>query len=71
MTNKSEDCYFNALHYFVSKFATFQPTICLTDHEIAMRNALKKVYPGIRSQTCYFHYSQVSYMLLQNLVKHA
>ncbi|XP_074107747.1 uncharacterized protein LOC141533002 isoform X2 [Cotesia typhae] len=58
MTNKSEDCYFNALHYFVSKFATFQPTICLTDHEIAMRNALKKVYPGIRSQTCYFHYSE-------------
>ncbi|CAG5093259.1 Protein of unknown function, partial [Cotesia congregata] len=58
MSNKAEECYLKAFNYFASQFPTFQPTTCLTDHELAMRNAVKKIYPDIINRTCYFHYSQ-------------
>ncbi|XP_074099257.1 uncharacterized protein LOC141527587 [Cotesia typhae] len=58
MTNKMQECYLKAFQFFLRKFPTFQPRESITDHEIAMRNALKIVYPAIISRTCYFHYSQ-------------
>ncbi|CAG5093265.1 Protein of unknown function [Cotesia congregata] len=60
MTNKSQECYLKAFRYFARKFPNFQPRESLTDHEIAMRNVLKIVYPAITTRTCYFHYSQVT-----------
>ncbi|XP_044597542.1 uncharacterized protein LOC123274116 [Cotesia glomerata] len=58
MTNKAQECYLKAFRYFARKFPNFQPRESLTDHEIAMRNALKIVYPAITTRTCFFHYSQ-------------
>ncbi|XP_074101380.1 uncharacterized protein LOC141528971 [Cotesia typhae] len=58
MTNKSEESYLKAFQFLFTNFSTFQPSTSLTDHELAMRNSIKKVFPSITTRTCYFHYSQ-------------
>ena len=39
----------------------------MVDYELALRNALKKVFNGIKLQGCWFHYCQAIYRKVRNL----
>ncbi|XP_044574898.1 uncharacterized protein LOC123258757 isoform X2 [Cotesia glomerata] len=58
MNNKSTDCYLQVFQFLADNFKNFRPKYSMTDYEIALRNSLKEVFPGIQTKTCYFHYSQ-------------
>ncbi|XP_074102701.1 uncharacterized protein LOC141529874 isoform X1 [Cotesia typhae] len=58
MNNKSTDCYLRVFQFLAEHFKNFRPKYSMTDYEIALRNSLKEVFPGIKTKTCYFHYSQ-------------
>lgn len=60
MTNKSTGCYQQIFQFIADNFEEFKPKYSMSDHELALRNALKLVFPQIETRTCYFHYAQVS-----------
>ncbi|CAD6227404.1 GSCOCG00011996001-RA-CDS [Cotesia congregata] len=57
MNNKST-CYLRVFKFLADNFKNFKPKYSMTDYEIALRNSLKEIFPGIQTKTCYFHYSQ-------------
>lgn len=59
MSRKSERCY---IHLFTALKQIFDLTgeSFMTDLEIAMRNAIRHVYPGARLHTCWFHFCQAA-----------
>lgn len=59
MSRKSERCY---IHLFTALKQIFDLTgeSFMTDFEIAMRNAIRHVYPGARLHTCWFHFCQAA-----------
>lgn len=62
MTNKSTECYQQIFQYIADNFENLKPKQSMSDHELAIRKALKLVFPEIQVRTCYFHYVQVSYI---------
>ncbi|XP_074097701.1 uncharacterized protein LOC141526567 [Cotesia typhae] len=67
MTNKSTGCYQQIFQFIADNFEEFKPKYSMSDHELALRNALKLVFPQIETRTCYFHYAQA---LMKNANDH-
>lgn len=56
MTRKTQAAYTHLLHCINNKIIHLQPTTFLTDYEIAMRNAIRGVYPDTKM---YFYWPHV------------
>ncbi|XP_057325107.1 uncharacterized protein LOC130667497 [Microplitis mediator] len=67
MTNKAEVCYVKIFEFIKNKFPTFDPSSYMSDYEIGLHNALKRVFPKIIARHCYFHYSQAIFRKAQQL----
>lgn len=59
MSRKTEECY---KHLFVTLKKTFplNGKSFMTDFELAIRNALRSVYPEVSQYTCWFHFCQAA-----------
>lgn len=58
MTRKTQKCYEHALGYVHTNVFPLCCEAIITDFEIAMRQAIRKVVPGIKLLGCWFHYAQ-------------
>lgn len=58
MTRKTQKAYEHALRYINENLFPLECEAIITDYETAMRQAIKKVVPGIKLLGCWFHYSQ-------------
>lgn len=61
MTKRTKRAYVDVFNFL--KLNGLQMTEVMSDYELAMRSAVKFVFPHIRLWGCFFHYSQVSYIL--------
>ena len=70
LTGKSEQLYDTLLLKIREIVPQFQPQNSMSDWEQAARNAVKKIFNGIKLQGCWFHYTQRIWKKLQktNLV---
>lgn len=58
MDKKSEECYEKVLNYIENNFFKLKPASFMSDYELAMRNAIKKIYPETEMYACWFHFCQ-------------
>lgn len=58
MTRKTMKAYEHALRYVNENIFPLRCEAIITDYEVAMRQAIKKVVPGIKQLGCWFHYAQ-------------
>lgn len=58
MTRKTQKAYEHALRYVHENLFPFRCEAIITDYEIAMRQAIKNVVPGIKLLGCWFHFAQ-------------
>ena len=58
MTRKEQGLYECILESIRNHIPQFKPTICMSDWEIAPRNAFKDIYPDIHITGCWFHSTQ-------------
>lgn len=58
MTRKTQKAYEHALRYVHENVFSLQCEAMITDYEIAMRQAVREVVPGIKQLGCWFHYAQ-------------
>lgn len=58
MTRKTEKAYKHALQYVNDNIFRLQCEATITDFEVAMRQAIRKVVPGVKQLGCWFHYAQ-------------
>lgn len=58
MSQKTEEAYTHLLQYIESEIISLRPTSFMTDYEEAMRNAIRKTYPGTQLYGCWFHFCQ-------------
>lgn len=58
MTRKTEVCYQHIFMYIEGNVFSLRCFSMMTDFELAMRNALKSVYPDVIFFTCWFHLVQ-------------
>lgn len=66
MTRKTEVCYQHIFKYIDENVFSLQCKSFMTDFELAMRNALKSIYPNCEHNTCWFHQTQAA---KQNMMK--
>ena len=59
MPNKEKETYEKVWESLIELFDNFNPEICVSDFEDAIRSSLKKVFPGIDLVGCWFHYIKV------------
>lgn len=57
MTRKTEAAYTHLFHNIESRWK-ISPKKATTDYEKAIKNALRKLFPGIKLVSCWFHYCQ-------------
>lgn len=72
MSRKSERCYVHLFQTLQQMFPLNGHSV-MTDFELAMRNAIRTVYPHIKLYTCWFHFCQAAKRKasqLMNLVHH-
>lgn len=58
MTRKTQKAYEHALNYVNQHVFSLQCESIVTDYEAAMRQAIRKVVPGVQLLGCWFHYAQ-------------
>lgn len=58
MTRKTQKTYEHCLRYVHENVFSLRCESIITDYEIAMRQALKEVVPGIKLLGCWFHFAQ-------------
>lgn len=58
MTRKTQKAYEHALRYVNENIFPLKCEAIITDYEIAMRQAIKNVVPGIKLLGCWFHFAQ-------------
>lgn len=58
MTNKTEKCYEHVFRYINENVFDLNCTTFTTDYEVAMRNAIRNIYPRSNQIACYFHFTQ-------------
>lgn len=58
MTRKTQKTYEHCLCYVHENVFSLRCESIITDYEIAMRQALKEVVPGIKLLGCWFHFAQ-------------
>lgn len=58
MTRKTQEAYTHLFKYIDAEIIKLQPTSFMTDYEVAMRNALRSVFPEAQLSSCWFHYCQ-------------
>ena len=58
LTNKDEELYVAVLQKIRELVPHLEPGCVMLDWEQAARNAVKRVYRGIRMNGCWFHYTQ-------------
>ncbi|XP_066590821.1 uncharacterized protein [Prorops nasuta] len=58
MNNKTENNYYQIFTFIKNKFKNFSPVEITTDYEAAISNALRMIFPNVKNNFCYFHYSQ-------------
>lgn len=58
MTRKTQKAYEHALRYVHKNIFSLQCEAMITDYEIAMRQAVRQVVPGIKQLGCWFHFAQ-------------
>lgn len=59
MSRKTEKCYTHLFQTLKTLFPLNGKSI-MTDFEMAMRNALRNVYPDLKQHTCWFHFCQAA-----------
>lgn len=59
-TRKTQACYSHIFEYIESNICSLKAKSFMTDFELAMRNALKKLYPDAEHNTCWFHLCQAA-----------
>lgn len=57
MSRKTEEAYIHLFEY-LKTICDFQPISFMTDYEVAMRNALRTVFPEAQFYSCWFHFCQ-------------
>lgn len=60
MESKTQVAYEKVITQFNTIFPNIQPSIIMTDYEIGLRNAFRKVYPNADMVSCWFNYVQAS-----------
>lgn len=58
MTRKTETAYKHLFQFIDQNVCSLNCRSFTTDYEIAMRNALRELFPNARLVACWFHYSQ-------------
>lgn len=59
MSNKTQRAYEDVFNYINDHvFSMSSSQSFTTDYELAMRNALRKLYPNAEQIACYFHFTQ-------------
>ncbi|KAI6654464.1 hypothetical protein LOD99_860 [Oopsacas minuta] len=58
LTNKDDELYVAVIQKIRELVPQLEPDCAMSDWEQAARNAVKRVYPGIRVNGCWFHYTQ-------------
>lgn len=59
MSRKTSDAYEAAFDFINLKIFNMEGTkLFVTDYELALRNALRKKYPGSKLSSCHFHFAQ-------------
>lgn len=59
MSRKTQGSYEDVFHFISENiFSLNKAQSFTTDYEMAMRNALKKMFPDAQMFACYFHYTQ-------------
>lgn len=59
MSRKSQACYTHLFETLRKEFPLDGRSF-MTDYEVALRNALRVVYPAMDQKTCWFHYCQAA-----------
>lgn len=59
MSRKTEKCYTHLFQTLKEIFPLNGKSV-MTDFELAMRNAIRSVYPTIKMHTCWFHFCQAA-----------
>lgn len=60
MTRKTQACYTHIFEFIETNICSLKAKSFMTDFELAMRNALKKLYPDASHHTCWFHLCQAA-----------
>lgn len=60
MNRKTEASYKHILQYIENNVCSLQCVSFMTDFEIAMRNAIRDIYPDSQLNTCWFHLTQAT-----------
>ena len=64
MSHKYEDTYKAALKWIKENlFQNLEFESCMSDFEIAISNAVKAIFPGIKIYHCWFHFCQVKQII--------
>lgn len=58
MTRKTQEAYTHLFQCIEAEIINLEPTSFMTDYEVAMRNALRVVFPEAQLSSCWFHYCQ-------------
>lgn len=59
MSRKTEQCY-KHLFETLREYFPLNGKSVMTDFELALRNAIRAVYPEIETNTCWFHFCQAA-----------
>ena len=65
LTNKDEKLYVAVIQKIRELVPQLEPDCVMSDWEQAARNAVKRDYPGIRLNGCWFHYTQAIWRKIQ------
>lgn len=61
MSRKTKSAYRHIFRYIKNNLIDLgQSVSVMTDFELAMRNALAEVFPGVKLKTCWFHFVQAA-----------
>lgn len=60
MTRKTEECYRHVFRYIHENIFSLECESFMTDFELAMRNALRSIYPDCKFYVCWFHLTKAA-----------
>lgn len=58
MSRKTQRCYEHLFNCIRTEIVHLKPATVVTDYEVAMRNALAKIFPTAQLVSCWFHFCQ-------------
>lgn len=65
MANKTQKSYRDVWAFMKENFSSLANLKkAVSDFELALRNSLREIYPNIKIQGCWFHYTQVNSILI-------